>query len=94
MVGHLYISCKPLILVKYTLYSKYVDVVTLQDHSQCASRPGRLGAGSYTSLSTPNKYIFPKKNLVTLPAKSVTSEDAAAAEFAVPVVVEVVVLII
>ena len=35
-----YIRCKPLILVKYTLYSKYVDVVTLQDHSQCASRSG------------------------------------------------------
>ena len=38
-----YICCKPLTLVKYILYSKYVNVVTHQDpedHSQCASRSG------------------------------------------------------
>ena len=29
-----YICCNSLILVKYTLYSRYVDVVTHQDHSQ------------------------------------------------------------
>ena len=42
--GHLYICCKPLKhLVKYILYSKYVNVLTHQDpedHSICASRSG------------------------------------------------------
>ena len=37
--------------------------------------------------------IKPNISRATLPAKSVTSEDAAVAEVAVPVVVEVVVLI-
>ena len=37
--------------------------------------------------------IRPNISRATLPAKSVTSEDAAVAEVAVPVVVEVVVLI-